>query len=256
MLMSIKLLNKVNINIDKFGKFILNNNKMSVKEVPFVRYAFESYDDSTIAYMKSVIELFKFSGHLIEVGIAPGYIETIEKIRENIPNAAVFVYVDITDINVMDNDIDIELKELLRELKGYNIVDRLMLKDRSKSLHMVSANKIKESIYRECGIKVSDIGICSSPLSFGEQCCLTAERARELATKYSESMECVLPTANHEGTNTCGCIRYVCITEDIKAPDLNRKVPTQSAKKEKKEINSTEKKEKAKKLPKNVMMRW
>lgn len=254
MLMSIKLLNRVNIDIDKFGKFMLNDIKMSVKEVPFVRYAFESYGDVTIAYIKGVSELFKFSGNLVEIGVRHGYIEEIEKIREQLPNVAIFAYLDISDDDVLNNDISDEAKALIRELKGYNIIDRLMLKDKSKSLHAVSANKIKESIYKESEIKVSDIGICSSPLSFGEQCCLTAERARKLATKYTESMECALPTANHEGTNSCGCIRYVCVTEDIKCPSVSKKTQTQNTSNQKKE--TTDKKEKPKKLPKNVMMRW
>lgn len=257
MLMSIKLVRPVNISIDSFGKFMLDETKMSIKDVPFVRYSFESYGDEAIDYIKSVIEKFPYSGHLVEIKVRAGYIEEIVKIRNSIGNTAIFAYIDIDDTCVLENDISNEQKELVRRLKGHNILDRLMLKDSSKSLHIVSANKIRDSIFKECGIK--DIGICSSPLSFGQECCLTAERARQLAAKYCDSLECALPTANHEGTNTCGCIRYITVSEDIKMPDGKKTLVKTTAKDKKEKDTSTnveDKKEKVKKLPKNVMRRW
>lgn len=260
MIVSIKLMKPVKIDVDTYGKFMLNDIKVSIKEVPFVRFAFTSYTDEVLGYIKSVMGLFSYSGHLLEIKVGDNYVEDIVRIRETIPNIAIFVYMDIDDSNVETNELSQEQMDEVCKLKGLDIVDRFMLKDCSKTLHAISADKIRNSIGKISGIKVANIGFCSSPLSFGTNCCLNAERARELTAKYSDNIECALPSANHEGTNTCGCIRYVLVDSEIKAPDNNRKVAVKKEKTTKEKVESdgetVDKKDKPKKLPKGIMRRW
>jgi hypothetical protein len=111
-----------------------------------------------------------------------------------------------------------------------------MLKDRSSTLDTVAFKSITAAFCRPLKIDPNSVGCCNSPLSFSECACLTAIKARELMTVYSDVADVALPSANHQSMDCCGCIRYLIIDHDtVAVPEPKSK----GAKKEKAEVSDS-----------------
>lgn len=246
MVTSIVLTGEHKIELDKHERFIVDGAKINIKEVPFVRYRFNEYTDTSISYIQKMQRLFKYSAHLAEVTAAEGAREIIDNLYNNIPKLIIYLYVEITDKEVK-NGLDESQLTLISNCYNDSIV-RVMLKDKSSSLYVIPANRIKKQLGVALGINPMEIGICSSPLSFNGEACLTAVRARQLAAIYSDNDEAALPSANHECMNSCGCIKYVVISSNIFASSI--KVKSVNNKDDK---NSTVKTTVKNKVGKNVI---
>lgn len=216
MISNLVLTGRYKIGLDKNDKFIMDDSKLSTKDVPFIRYRFSEYTQDDVEYIKSMKKTFKHSTHLLEFILSDKTKTELNFMLGSIEDIATYIYVPITDEEVLRGLSELQLG-LLSNIKN-EVYDRIMIKDNSKTLHLVSANKIKKQISEATGFKETDIGICSSPLSFSGEACLTAIRARELTALYSSSEECAIPSANHECMNTCGCIRHKVVTSDIIVP--------------------------------------
>lgn len=226
MVTSIVFTGKHNVGVDSNEKFMLNGDKNSIKDVPFVRYRFDNYTQEEVDYIKKQQEKFKYSTHLAEVTLSELTAQQIDLITSQIESIAIFIYVPITD-----KEAEQGLSEgIVKNLQSIStcMYDRVMIKDNSSSLYLVTANELKAEISKVLGIKAEDIGICGSPLSFGTEPCLTAIRARELISLYSLNDGCAIPSANHQCMNTCGCIRYVVISADVPAPVSKKKTSAPS----------------------------
>jgi hypothetical protein len=180
------------------------------------------------------MDKFSSSTHLVEVDVTENIVNELGLLNMNFNNVAKFIYADITDIEVYNKTLSEEVVERIRSAVGFS-VDRVMLRDKSNTLDMVAAKAIMDKLAKEVGIKAADIGICSSPLSFGSLACLDAIKAREIMAKYSDIADVALPSANHQCMNCCGCIKYVVVTEDIQAPADTKIVGV----KQKKESNNS-----------------
>lgn len=222
MIQSIVMRGMHHIGTDQKGKFNIGDIKTSIKEVPFVRYRFEHYTAQEIAYIKRMMGQFDSSTHLVEVSLSDQTHAELSAIADQIEDIAVFIYVPIINEEVESEKLSIVNQVNLESIKN-DMYDRIMLKDLSSTLYVVSANMLKSQISAITGFESADIGICSSPLSFGPECCLTAVRARELATLYSKKDDGALPSSNHECMGRCGCIRYSEINSDIMAPPSKQK---------------------------------
>lgn len=237
MISSIVLTDTYKIGVNENGKFWLGETKSGTNEVPFVRYRFDNMDDKDkiFAYIEEMYKKFKDSVHLYELHVLNE--ETAEfaaELEERFENLAKFLYVGVTDEVIDNGEIDSDLVDIICDtLDGCNI-DRIMLKDKSTKLDMVNANRIIDKLAEETDYEAGEIGICSSPLSFDNLCCLTAVKARELAAEYGNAETFPLPTANHQSMNCCGCIRYHVFNGDVAAPEGGKTVK----KKEKTENNS------------------
>lgn len=207
---------KIGMNSNK--KIKIGDNVLSVeKDIPFIRYRFSQYTEAEYAYILDSMKQFCFSTHLAEVQLSENTADTIKYLAESIKNIAKYVYVDITDDDVMSGDINPDKVNLLDKLIGLDI-DRIMLRDNTTSLDTVTAKKFIKTLSKRMNLSESTFGVCSSPLSFSDWACLTAVKARELMSVYSTIADVALPSANHQCMNCCGCIRYVTVTEDILAP--------------------------------------
>lgn len=206
---------KIGQNTNK--KIKVNDTILSVeKEIPFVRYRFGAYTESDLEYIKSMLTQFPLSTHLVELELDEETPIMVEKIRR-IGNIAVFVYADVTEDEVQRGTLaEITLANAIN-LRTLDI-DRFMLRDKSRNLDRVTIRKLIKLLKEVTGKPETTFGICGSPYSFDDLCCLTAVRARELMAKYSSAMDVALPSANHQNMNSCGCIRYFTITEDLPAP--------------------------------------
>ena len=214
MVTSIVLTGRHTLNINSFNKLKAGDNIISIeKDIPFVRYRFGVYNDEDFQYIISTMDKLKYSTHLIEINLDTNTVTNLEWIKNNIANIARFIYIDVTDEDVASGGLTTDTLNLLMGIVQYN-VDRVMLKDKSTKLDIVTAKKIIDALSKQTGIKRDNFGVCSSPLSFGGMCCLTAVRAREIMAVYSLIADVALPTANHQCMNRCGCIRYIVIDSD------------------------------------------
>lgn len=214
MVTSIVLTGRHTLNVNSFNKLKAGDNIISIeKDIPFVRYRFGVYTDADFQYIISTMDKLKYSTHLIELNLDTNTATNLEWLKNNITNIARFIYIDVTDEDVTRGGLTTDTLNLLMGIVQYN-VDRVMLKDKSTKLDIVTAKKIIDALSKQTDIKRDNFGVCSSPLSFGDMCCLTAVRAREIMAVYSLIADVALPTANHQCMNRCGCIRYIVIDSD------------------------------------------
>ena len=255
MISSILLNGPYKIGQNSNKKIKVNDTILSVeKEIPFVRYSFGTYTDSDLDYIKSMMGQFPVSTHLVQLKLDDNTAEMVSKVRA-IGSLAVFVYGEITEDEVQAGSVSADTLEKMAKLKGLDI-DRIMLKDVSTNLDTMSIRKFIKQLKAATGFPEKTFGICGSPYSFEDMCCLNAVRAREIMAKYSSISDVALPSANHQNMNTCGCIRYIAINNDLAAP-LDAKAGKKKAKAEgtdgEASDNSAETKPKAKSAPKNVI---
>jgi len=190
-----------------------SDEKISVKNIPFVRYKLDTYNKEELEYIKNMKIKFKHSCHMAEVRVDKDISEYLENIHQ-IENLVTLIYLEITD-DTVKNGLNDDQKLWLSNLSDFSI-DRYMIKDCSNTLNIIKAESLKKEIKGLIKLKNLDIGICSSPYSFdGRSACLTALKARELSAEYAENDEVALPTSNHECMDRCGCIKYTVISKDI-----------------------------------------
>ena len=251
MVTSIVLTGKYNIGISSSNKILTPDGiTINLKDIPFVRYRFDSYGPEEIAFIQENKKKFPCV-HIVEVmldGNTKNVLDTISDMDEMIGK---IVYVPVYNEDV-STGISQNMLELVQSIKDCDF-DRLMIKDKSDTLYALTINRIKKQIASVSGFKENDIGVCGGPGCFANgQACLTAVRAREMLAQYSERDDIVVPSSNHEGkmdsaddlescTNHCGCIRYHVYTSNMDAPISESKGKKGKANKSK--DTNTEKKE-------------
>ena len=204
---------KHKVELNKRGGFSYEDTKLHKKYIPFIRYRFKDYGEGEIAYIRDMMGKFDTSCHLAELSLTENIGEVINTLKTELGQVAIYIYVPISN-NEVENGFDTKTLATLKFLNRSEI-DRVMIKDNSTNLFSTSLEKLKAQIKEESNIPVGMIGVCSSPLSFEEECCLTAVKARELLAKYVDCDTPALPTANHQSMNRCGCIRYFVVNTDI-----------------------------------------
>ena len=251
MLTSIVVPKMYQIETTKGGKFEVNGETLAIKDTPFVRYRFTRYSDEEIKYIKNMQEKFNRSAHLVEISLDGQTEEATATVLNNLNNICTFLY-----INVFDEGIKAETMEELVKISNtmslglsgiVGVYDRIMLRDKTTSMNATQFNQIIEVVSGVTRYSKDKIGICSSPLSFNGMACLTAVRARELASIHCENGDLALPTGKHECMESCGCIRHIVLTSDI----LSGK-----EKVTKKKASETIKTSKALKRPKGGIPMW
>ena len=220
MVTNLLLTGKYNVGVAN-DKCIVNGEETSIKEIPFLRFRLQEYGDEEIEYMKQMLGKFKHSVGICEMDLNADTQDIATKVVNSLERVAVYMYIDVDDTVVRNLCFPEEIMEALGTIS--NIYDRVMLRDRSTMLHLVAANTLIDIVAKQLKLdnlknKEDVIGICSSPLSFGESCCLSAKKARDLLSCYSATDDIKIPSANHQNMNTCGCIRHFTVCEDTAAP--------------------------------------
>ena len=218
MITSIVVTGEYNIGMNSNKKICIDGNTLSVeKDIPFIRYRLDNYTESTLSYIEKTMAQFSLSTHLAEIKLDSNSFNVLTMLSNKFSNLAKYIYVDITEEEVLNKLLSEDKVLLLSQLTSFKI-DRLMLKDKSTSLDTVTARAIIKQLSSRLGYQENNIGVCSSPLSFSELACLTAVKARELMSIYSSVADVALPSANHQCMNCCGCIRYMTVNSDVVAP--------------------------------------
>lgn len=222
MIKSLVLKGKYSIDVDQYERIEVDGKKLSLKDIPYVRYVFDCYDDDTIEYIKNSIKKFKYSVHIADVTFGVDAKNTVAKLNEvfNTENMELFtmLIIPVTDEMVAGEITDAATLDMLTDLSDEDIT-RYVLRDNPNNIKIMSVlelSNLKKLIIRTTGCKESDISICGSQFSkqFG---CLRASFVRELQTYKSEDIEVPLVPEGHEGNGDyCGCTRYSLVTSDIK----------------------------------------
>lgn len=208
-----------NIGVNNNNKIKIDDNIIAMKEIPFVRYRFNSYGESEIKFIERNMKRFVGPVHMAEIPLSVNT-NTEAEALDGLGNIVKFLYIDVTDSDI-ENGFSADTIDLLENL-GDAYFDRYMLKDKSSQMYQIAADRLKDQIADILDVEPEEIGVCGSPISFrgseGEigQACLTAVKARELLAEYSENVDLV-PSANHECMDCCGCIRYIVVEHDIPA---------------------------------------
>ena len=215
MITSIVLTGCYDVKLNSRKMFKVGEHTLSAeKDIPFIRYRFNEYTDKEIEYIKESKKKFNRVTHLAEINMTEDIVNTLNKL-DAVENIARFVYSEITEEDVKNGTVSETVANILRALgDSVNKIDRFMLRDKSNSLDTVTAKRIIEQAAKISGIREENFGICCSPLSFGELACLSAIKAREIMSKYSDIADVALPSANHQCMNCCGCIRYIIVDND------------------------------------------
>lgn len=224
MVTSIKVKGKYNIGINSSNQINVDGTNVALKEIPFVRYDFESYGIDEVNYIKAMMQKFSLSTHLVQIKVNENIEQSLINLGTIASKFAKYLYINVTQSVLDAGHIDNETLRLTINAITTNTIDRIMLIDNTDNMDMLNAKKLIAETAKTIGVATDMIGICSSPLCMtGELACLSALKARELATKYSDNDEVALPSANHQCMNCCGCIRFFEVTEDIAAPAETKK---------------------------------
>jgi len=236
------------INSNNTGKVKLGENVVSIEnDIPIIRYSFDKWTDKEYAYVEKMQQIFTKSTHVAEVNLDLNTYNVVSRLNEN-KKLAVFVYVKITDDDVARCGVEEEVELNLSGINGLDVY-QVCLKDNSRTLDTVTAEAIIKKLSKVSRIKPTSFALCSSPLSFNGSACLTAVKAREIMSKYGDSTDVALPSANHQCMNECGCIRYFEVTSDLEAPPISGKVKKDGDTKDKEKTTS-------KKPSKNAVTPW
>lgn len=256
MITNILFKNEYNIDIAERAKIEIGDITTSIKEIPIVRFRPQEINENTIDYIKTLRDKFSLSVILVELNIE--YDNTYELLRvlnnDEYINIAIYLRVDIDNEDI-DNDCKLinHKADKLRKCISLNNYERIMMVDKASDMYYMNFRKIKDNIMDISGAKEENIGICGSPLSFGEDCCLTAIKAREILANYGENgRDGVIPSAKHENMNVCGCIRHVEVKGDLICRQVGKNVVKSNSAKKGDNTKSAHNKSRGRKIMKKL----
>lgn len=208
-----------------------------VGQVVSITYDFQPGDlVKLVDYVNNLRKTFEHSLHVVHLHACDESIQLLQSESTGFfDTVPVIWHLNITDEDVAGKRLSLENAQRVAELASTprpdgrpvsSYIDRLMLHDYSTSMYTVDAEELRKAVTKLLGMRTDSVGICGSPLSTGEDCCLTARRDREWAAQYVHSSYVVLPSSNHQSMERCGCLRDVTIRgTDIITPDAKPKAP-------------------------------
>jgi hypothetical protein len=223
---SIVITDTVRIEFNKKNKFIYKDDKFNEsyefekEEIPAVRYRFKHYGLNEINYIKSSLKKFDYSVHIAEVMLDDPCVNEIKQLAD-LKEVAIFLYIDLYKDNIVSKSFSEEQRNILIKLgDSISNVERIMLKDKDNMLHMLIARPLIKSLSSLLGVKEDKVGYCSCAFSINGMCCLSAERARDIAARYSNNEHFAIATNAVEGKNIenysgCHCIKHIVIEHDV-----------------------------------------
>lgn len=204
------------IKLGKSQKLAFGDSKVSVKEIPLVRFRPSEITENTVDYFYELKEKFKYSCHILELEVSEYALNVLKVLADKEDFNIVFLFVPVTD-KELEVGIQEDVLDLVNKCIDTYDIERLIIKDNTSMMHSIQYNELKSQITNATGGGESKhwIGICGSPMSFGDEACLTAVIAREIMANYGENDEYALPSSKHESMNECGCIRHMVIERDV-----------------------------------------
>lgn len=233
----------VGIELDRYDRVEYNvdieDNKSKLNEIPYVRYNMVDYLEEEMKFIEKSIAKFKHSVHIIDLIYDNDYYvlgDLPEMLRERFGRNKIAIFITV---NITDEDID-DSTDLIRKLSESNKYkpDRLILKDKTTKLDTEILRRIQTDVFKEH--KIRDLALCGSPFTNSENCCISAELSRHLASRYGTERTATAVATHQNKGGGCACVRSMLIDYDLK-PTMQRGVKGVSGKKgrvKKKRISS------------------
>ena len=271
---ALRMTKPIIIKTNDRAKLLVNGDKeVALADIIAVRYAFGNEQGScgffdynaetnTIAYNQNAQVIaenrktLNKSLHIIELDMGEGDTKmTIEGLRQICGNVAIFAYINF-------NGYTPEFEaQLARVIPAFADMDRLMIRERTtETLSYKDAQDLMKYVKEKVGDpKTNKVGLCDSPVGCGlGLSCLSAVLCRELAAKYGDSIDMVVPSQNHEGMSgngdrACNCVGYIEVEsiEVLPPKQVGKKAGEPSVKKD----GEAETKKKPS-LGKKVVVKW
>lgn len=201
----------VKVQLSAGDKFKVGKEKVGTNEVPYVRYKFDGYTEDEINFIKAMKKIFVHAVHIVDVNLQDsGVADYVEFVRANVENVCLFGCYTLDDSS--KDDLESVLQDF-RDCTVLSVLEKVVLKDETTYMMLPHFDNIKKQLFRTTGI--DNVSICSSPATTDENCCISAEYSRHLASRYGdEETVNVVATYQTKGLG-CHCVRYVVINEDI-----------------------------------------
>lgn len=197
--------------------------KTSVEELVSIGYWFNPEQYGALPqYVDNMRKVFQCSLPVVHLVWCEQALAVLRAFHQWFTTVPVILHVPVTDMDMADGARAKVYEVADSHIGDEAVVDRLMIDDCTTSLYTVDAEKMRKLFASAVGLKISDIGICGSPLSDRELCCLSARLDREWSVPYGGSYM-VLPSANHQSMDTCGCLRFVNVIQDVITYDGGQK---------------------------------
>lgn len=248
MIKSLRVHGKHKLCLDTLGRIEMDDKKVSIKDIPYVRFTFEGLCltnvDDYMNYMAECMEKFKYSVFIADVKFGEHTKEyTVQLLKQlyerfNMVNGedvdginlAVLLHIPFTkdDIDALENNHEQLISEKVKAVDyivnecGY-MVHRWIIDDIDQEItNGFILNLITDVIKHTCACGPEYVGVCGSPLLMAcgragrVGCCLPASVVRSLQVEKEGELEVALVTEGHEGTEgTCGCTQYLDVYSDI-----------------------------------------
>ena len=233
MIISLVLNGMYNIGLDGNNRVEIDDKKVSIKDIPYVRYKFDQYEDTEVDYIEASMKKFPYSVHVADIKLGADTTAVCEKLDtkfnvngEGDVNLVMFVDIDVDADTVERCQLSSNIAEMLENV-DQSYIDRFVVRDCDQAIVDKSrADKIIKYLHTSFDIDVSNIALCGSILS-GDKgyCvgCLPASVVRDLQTLKSDDIELPLVPEGHQNCGgCCGCTRYKVVDSDIKVTKSER----------------------------------
>lgn len=238
MITNIRFTDVVDVSPTSTKEFKLANGEVvGVDTVPAVVYSFHDYFIEQAEFIGKMLDIFDRSLHVAEIRYTGNYSQEIGLLN-SFKHVAVFLRIPITDEDVQSGGLTEDKVKALEHIgvdqKLSDGLARVLLEDRTTTLHTESAISLRRTISSLLGVSESIISLCCSPvvLSESEQGCLNALVARKLGAIYGKNESLVIATKAIEevNENCCKCLRKITISETLVGtePKAVRKIEKQT----------------------------
>lgn len=216
MITGLKFIGVHNVELGSTGKFKLAGTEkvLSMKDIPAVRYRLSAYGEREFDFIMKMKQVFPNSVHAVECNIDQAF-DVVTTLSERDSMFVFIVHMPLSDAHARSKSFTDEEMDMLAGLKDLPI-DRIMFDDNSTTLDYIAISTLTTIARKASDLRPSDIGVCGSPFTDAESCCMSAAMAREWSAKYV-SVPCeALPSGNHNNEGRCcGCFRYETVNCDI-----------------------------------------
>lgn len=208
--------NKFNFPIDMINKSMgdtvdyADKCRTSVKDILYVRYDFHNPSLEDFDFLDYNIKIFKDSIHIFVIDLKKlfeynKFEEYIDKLSKY-ENVVKFISLDCTELKS-------DTLDYIKRLGEKVYINRIILKDNAE-LDNIKYSSIKAT-FKKIGYSQSQIGLCGSPFTNENNCCVPLLLLKELISRYGTNGTAMAVSGYTMSKFGCSCVRYIVVDRDI-----------------------------------------
>ena len=138
------------IKLGKSQKLAFGDSKVSVKEIPLVRFRPSEITENTVDYFYELKEKFKYSCHILELEVSEYTLNVLKVLADKEDFNIVFLFVPVTD-KELEVGIQEDVLDLVNKCIDTYDIERLIIKDNTSMMHSIQYNELKSQITNATG---------------------------------------------------------------------------------------------------------